>query len=75
MRRTSAPIHEPAMGPTPGLREDRRAGRPEGESRSAEGESQALAGLGGLVEPPVETSVDVIERVAAILRMGSIHTW
>lgn len=75
MRSTSASTHEPGIGPTRGLREDRWSERTEGESRSAEPESQALEGLGGLVEPPVETSMDVIERVASLLRMGSIHTW
>lgn len=75
MKSTSAPTHEPGLGPTRGLREDRWSELMEGESRSADRESQALGALGGLVDSPIETSTDVIERVASLLRMGSIHTW
>lgn len=83
MRATSASTQEIARSVVLGARGGRPRGRTETEGRAgAEGRAKArgpglrvLTDLERLVEPPVDESVGVIERVASVLRMGSIRTW
>lgn len=75
MRCASAPTHETGFDPARCARGERWPERTGGESSSSQREGPISLRSVGLVEPPIETTMDVIERVASVLRMGSIRTW
>lgn len=75
MGTTSAPTHETGTSAVLPVRGNRTTGWTRDRPKPPEPEAPVLPDLDSVVEPPIEASVDVIERVASVLRMGSIRTW
>lgn len=75
MGTTSAPTHETGTSAVLAIHENRSTGWTRDRPKSPEPERPVLPDLDSVVEPRIEASVDIIERVASVLRMGSIRTW